>query len=32
MATVGERFAHALAAMDSAALGALLADSIDFQP
>ncbi|SRR6266705_4514538 len=31
MATVGERFAHALAAMDSAALGALLADSIDFQ-
>jgi hypothetical protein len=31
MATTGERFARALAAKDDAALGALLADRIDFQ-
>jgi len=31
MATTGERFARALAAQDNAALGALLADDIDFQ-
>jgi len=29
--TIGERFAHALAVKDDAALRALLADSIDFQ-
>jgi hypothetical protein len=31
MPTAGERFAQALAAKDAAALGALLADQIDFQ-
>jgi hypothetical protein len=31
MTTVGERFAQALAAKDSAALSALLADPVDFQ-
>ena len=31
IATAGERFARALAARDDAALGALLADRIDFQ-